>query len=229
MITDARFSGVSTGACIGHVGPEALAGGPIGRVRDGDLIRIVVDRDAPGGHGRPRRPTATSRGRPRRPPTCSPARRPHPDLAPDPDLPGRHPALGRAAGRRRRHVGRLRLRRGRDRAHARGRPPARSPPAMPRSDPASRRPELHRPTRARPKSQPVWAENDHLRAAARPRRAGAVAVGSAGCGGACQRWSSRRSWPSGWWAPSRWPPARRRRPSDSGPCPPRGRRASCPA
>ncbi|HJP28798.1 MAG TPA: YjhG/YagF family D-xylonate dehydratase [Dehalococcoidia bacterium] len=44
LITDARFSGVSTGACIGHVGPEALAGGPIGRVEDGDLIEIVVDR-----------------------------------------------------------------------------------------------------------------------------------------------------------------------------------------
>jgi putative YjhG/YagF family dehydratase len=44
VLTDARFSGVSTGACIGHVSPEALAGGPIGRVRDGDLIRIVVDR-----------------------------------------------------------------------------------------------------------------------------------------------------------------------------------------
>jgi putative YjhG/YagF family dehydratase len=44
LITDARFSGVSTGACIGHVGPEALAGGPIGKVRDGDWIRIVVDR-----------------------------------------------------------------------------------------------------------------------------------------------------------------------------------------
>jgi putative YjhG/YagF family dehydratase len=44
VITDARFSGVSTGACIGHVGPEALAGGPIGRVQDGDTIRIVVDR-----------------------------------------------------------------------------------------------------------------------------------------------------------------------------------------
>jgi len=43
LVTDARFSGVSTGACIGHVGPEALAGGPIGRVRDGDWIRIVVD------------------------------------------------------------------------------------------------------------------------------------------------------------------------------------------
>jgi putative YjhG/YagF family dehydratase len=45
VLTDARFSGVSTGACIGHVGPEALAGGPIGKVRDGDVIRIVVDRN----------------------------------------------------------------------------------------------------------------------------------------------------------------------------------------
>lgn len=45
VVTDARFSGVSTGACIGHVGPEALAGGPIGKVRDGDLIRIVIDRN----------------------------------------------------------------------------------------------------------------------------------------------------------------------------------------
>ena len=44
-MTDARFSGVSTGACIGHVGPEALAGGPIGKLRDGDLVRIVIDRN----------------------------------------------------------------------------------------------------------------------------------------------------------------------------------------
>ena len=44
VLTDARFSGVSTGACIGHVSPEALAGGPIGKLRDGDLIRIIVDR-----------------------------------------------------------------------------------------------------------------------------------------------------------------------------------------
>jgi xylonate dehydratase len=43
VITDARFSGVSTGACIGHVGPEALAGGPIGKVRTGDIIRIEID------------------------------------------------------------------------------------------------------------------------------------------------------------------------------------------
>lgn len=45
LITDARFSGVSTGACIGHVGPEALAGGPIGKLRDGDRIRIFIDRE----------------------------------------------------------------------------------------------------------------------------------------------------------------------------------------
>jgi dihydroxyacid dehydratase/phosphogluconate dehydratase len=45
VFTDARFSGVSAGACIGHVAPEALAGGPIGKVHDGDRIRIVVDRN----------------------------------------------------------------------------------------------------------------------------------------------------------------------------------------
>jgi putative YjhG/YagF family dehydratase len=43
VITDARFSGVSTGACIGHVSPEALAGGPVGKVLDGDLIEITID------------------------------------------------------------------------------------------------------------------------------------------------------------------------------------------
>jgi putative YjhG/YagF family dehydratase len=43
LVTDARFSGVSTGACIGHVGPEALAGGPIGKLRDGDVLRVVID------------------------------------------------------------------------------------------------------------------------------------------------------------------------------------------
>ena len=45
IVTDARFSGVSTGACIGHVGPEALAGGPIGKLRDGDVVEIVIDRN----------------------------------------------------------------------------------------------------------------------------------------------------------------------------------------
>src|SRR5207247_9808003 len=43
LLTDARFSGVSTGACVGHISPEALAGGPIGKLRDGDLIEIFVD------------------------------------------------------------------------------------------------------------------------------------------------------------------------------------------
>ena len=46
VLTDARFSGVSTGACIGHISPEALAGGPIGRVQEGDTIEIAIDRNA---------------------------------------------------------------------------------------------------------------------------------------------------------------------------------------
>ena len=45
VLTDARFSGVSTGACIGHITPEALAGGPLGKVRDGDVVEILVDRN----------------------------------------------------------------------------------------------------------------------------------------------------------------------------------------
>jgi xylonate dehydratase len=44
LLTDGRFSGFSTGACIGHIGPEALAGGPIGKVRDGDMLEIILDR-----------------------------------------------------------------------------------------------------------------------------------------------------------------------------------------
>ena len=43
LITDARFSGFSTGACIGHVGPEALAGGPVGKLRAGDVVEIIID------------------------------------------------------------------------------------------------------------------------------------------------------------------------------------------
>ncbi len=86
VITDARFSGVSTGACIGHVGPEALAGGPIGKVRDGDLVRIVVDRlrlegsvDLVGENGRTFDAEEGAR--------VLAARPPRPDLSPDPDLP----------------------------------------------------------------------------------------------------------------------------------------------
>ncbi len=44
LLTDARFSGVSTGACVGHIGPEALAGGPIGKLRENDLVRMIIDR-----------------------------------------------------------------------------------------------------------------------------------------------------------------------------------------
>ena len=43
VITDGRFSGVSTGACIGHIAPEALAAGPVGKVLDGDIIQIIID------------------------------------------------------------------------------------------------------------------------------------------------------------------------------------------
>ncbi|HOK47737.1 MAG TPA: dihydroxy-acid dehydratase, partial [Bryobacteraceae bacterium] len=45
LLTDARFSGLSTGACIGHITPEALAGGPCGKLLEGDLIEIVIDRN----------------------------------------------------------------------------------------------------------------------------------------------------------------------------------------
>jgi xylonate dehydratase len=87
VLTDARFSGVSTGACIGHVGPEALAGGPIGRLRDGDRIRIVVDRTRLEGSvdfvGEAEREVAPDEGA-----RVLAARAPRPDLAPDPDLPG---------------------------------------------------------------------------------------------------------------------------------------------
>jgi xylonate dehydratase len=50
VLTDARFSGVSTGACVGHVSPEALAGGPVGKLRDGDVIEIIIDRNKLEGH-----------------------------------------------------------------------------------------------------------------------------------------------------------------------------------
>jgi putative YjhG/YagF family dehydratase len=86
VLTDARFSGVSTGACIGHVTPEALAGGPIGKVRDGDVIAIVVDRrtlegsvNLVGEDGTARDAAEGSR--------ILAARSPRPDLAPDPALP----------------------------------------------------------------------------------------------------------------------------------------------
>jgi putative YjhG/YagF family dehydratase len=86
VITDARFSGVSTGACIGHVGPEALAGGPIGKLIDGDRVQIIIDRNKLegsidlAGHGGeefgPERGSAVLAGR-----------SPRPDLSPNPELP----------------------------------------------------------------------------------------------------------------------------------------------
>ena len=86
LVTDARFSGVSTGPCIGHVGPEALAGGPIGRVVEDDLIEIIVDRANLEGTvnlvGHDGRRYNHEEGA-----AVLAARRPHPDLAPDPDLP----------------------------------------------------------------------------------------------------------------------------------------------
>jgi putative YjhG/YagF family dehydratase len=86
LVTDARFSGVSTGACIGHVGPEALAGGPIGKVRDGDTIRIEIDRVGLTGSldliGE-----GDTRFTPEEGARILAARPPRPDLAPDPQLP----------------------------------------------------------------------------------------------------------------------------------------------
>lgn len=86
VITDARFSGVSTGACIGHVGPEALAGGPIGKVRDGDQIRIVIDRNQLTGTidfiGTSSEPLSAEAGA-----KVLASRQPAVELKPDPQLP----------------------------------------------------------------------------------------------------------------------------------------------
>lgn len=86
LLTDARFSGVSTGACIGHVGPEALAGGPIGKVRDGDRIQIIIDRNKLKGSvdlvGEGERMFGPEEGA-----RVLAGRAPRSDLAPDPHLP----------------------------------------------------------------------------------------------------------------------------------------------
>jgi putative YjhG/YagF family dehydratase len=86
LITDARFSGVSTGACVGHVGPEALAGGAIGKVREGDVIRVVIDRNKLEGSvdflGENGRQFSAEEGA-----RILAARKPHEDLAPHPKLP----------------------------------------------------------------------------------------------------------------------------------------------
>jgi putative YjhG/YagF family dehydratase len=86
LLTDARFSGVSTGACVGHIGPEALAGGPIGRLRDGDVVEMVVDtRNLTGSLnflGTEAEPVSPEEGA-----RILAAREPHPDLKPNPKLP----------------------------------------------------------------------------------------------------------------------------------------------
>ncbi len=83
LLTDGRFSGFSSGPCIGHIGPEALAGGPIGCLRDGDIVDIILDQNqsqgsinllGPGGD-------ATSGTE------LLASRTPHPDLRPDRRLP----------------------------------------------------------------------------------------------------------------------------------------------
>ena len=86
LITDARFSGVSSGACIGHVGPEALAGGPLGRLRDGDWIDIRIDLERLEGRidmvGDGEQPSTPEEGA-----RILARRSPHPELAEDPQLP----------------------------------------------------------------------------------------------------------------------------------------------
>ena len=86
VVTDARFSGISTGACIGHVGPEALAGGPIGKLADGDLVEIVIDRNNLTGSinlvGTGDRTFGAEEGT-----RLLTERPPRPDLAGDPNLP----------------------------------------------------------------------------------------------------------------------------------------------
>ena len=86
LITDARFSGVSTGACIGHVGPEALAGGPIGKILEGDLVEIIIDRNKLEGSlnlvGENGKDYGVEWGN-----KTLESRTLRPDLAPDPNLP----------------------------------------------------------------------------------------------------------------------------------------------
>ena len=86
VLTDARFSGVSTGACIGHITPEALAGGPIGKVLEGDMIEIIIDRNKLTGTinllGAGDGPESVENGE-----VLLAERDLRPDLAPDPALP----------------------------------------------------------------------------------------------------------------------------------------------
>ncbi len=86
LLTDARFSGVSTGACVGHIGPEALADGPISKVRENDRIRLVINRATMEGRvdfiGEGASILSSEEGA-----AVLAARSPHPELAPHPALP----------------------------------------------------------------------------------------------------------------------------------------------
>lgn len=89
LITDARFSGVSTGACIGHMGPEALAGGPLGKLRDNDWVEVLIDTvkldgsvNLVGEGGEGGQPLSKEAGT-----LILASRTPHPGLAVDPELP----------------------------------------------------------------------------------------------------------------------------------------------
>ena len=86
VITDGRFSGVSTGACIGHVSPEALAGGPIGKLRDDDTLRVTID-PRTGAGSLDLVATAERALDPDEALAEIAARPPHPGLAPHPELP----------------------------------------------------------------------------------------------------------------------------------------------
>lgn len=86
LITDARFSGVSTGACFGHIGPEALSGGPIGKLEAGDIVELIVDTIHLEGSinfiGTKETPTSYEEGA-----QVLAQRQTNPKVAPDPDLP----------------------------------------------------------------------------------------------------------------------------------------------
>lgn len=86
VLTDGRFSGVSTGPCVGHIGPEALDGGPIGKLRDNDLVEVEIDRETLEGSinlvGDAEREMTTAEAN-----SLLQRRSPHPGLAPNPNLP----------------------------------------------------------------------------------------------------------------------------------------------
>ncbi len=86
LLTDARFSGFSSGPCIGHLGPEALAGGPVGRLIEGDVVEVRIDTRNLGGRvdlvGHGEEIFGAEEGA-----RVLAGRDPRPDLAPEEELP----------------------------------------------------------------------------------------------------------------------------------------------